>query len=102
MNPSQIRRVRQVLDEIERFDLEPKVFPLIRELRSLVAVPPTLREIFDMVPGKTIEKKAQAVGISRSMYYKTINGEHRPLDRTVRRLAHVSGLPIEVVRSARP
>lgn len=102
MNPTQVRRATRLLDDIERCDIEPKVFPLIRELRTLIVVPPTLREIFDLVPGKTIEKKAQAVGISRSLYYKTINGVHRPLDSTVRRLALVSGLPIEVVRAARP
>lgn len=102
MNPSQIRRARRLLDDIERLDHQPKVFPLIRELRALLEPPPTLREIFDMVPGDTIEAKAQAVGISRSLYYKTINGEHRPRDGTVRLLATVSGLPIETVRAACP
>lgn len=102
MNPNQIRRARRLLDDIERFDLQPKVFPLIRELRALLEPPPSLREIFDMIPGETIEAKAQAVGISRSLYYKTINGEHRPRDATVRLIASVSGLPIEIVRAARP
>ena len=102
MNPDQIRRARRLLDDLERLDHKPKVFPLIRELRALMEPPPTLREIFDKIPGETIETKAQAVGISRSLYYKMINGEHRPRDSTVRMLSNMSGLPIATVRAACP
>lgn len=102
MTPHQIRRARNLLDELERHDLSPKVYSLIREIRSLLEPVPSLKEIFDMVPGDTIEGKAAKVGITRSAYYKIINGQVRPQNETVRLLSAVSGISIEKIRLAQP
>lgn len=102
MTPAQIRRVRHLLDELERFEHRPKVFPLIREMRALLQPPPTLREIFDRVPGVDVKEKAEKVGIARSSYYKIIHGQVRPEKQTVERLAALSGVPVEVIRASGP
>lgn len=102
MTPQQIRRARKVVDELERIDHKPKFYPLLRELRALLEEPPSLKEIFDRVPGVDIKAKAAVVGISRQAYYKIIAGKVRPQDETVRLLSLNSGVPIEVIRASGP
>lgn len=102
MKPAQIRRVRALLDELEPLQRTPKSFPLIREMRKLLEPVPSMREIFDRVPGDDIKTKAARVGICRSSYYKIINGQVRPETKTVKRLSDLSGVPIEVIRASGP
>lgn len=102
MTPQQIRRARRVLDELERFDHKPKAYLLIRELRGLLEPGPTLKEIFDLVPGDTLKSKAGLVGITPQAYYKLINGLARPRAATLRQLSSLSGVPIETIKASGP
>lgn len=102
MTGNQIRRARRLLDELERLGHKPKGYILIRELRGLLEPLPTMKEIFDRVPGADVEAKAAKVGISRAAYYKIIKGQHRPQDQTARLLSEMSGVPIETIRAIHP
>lgn len=113
MNKQQLQRARDLLDRIEPviatpmapvFSADKRAAALedIRELRGMLKAPPTLHEIFKLVPGDNVTAKAEALQITRPTYYDLAAGRRRPTDDTLKRMAKVTGIPVEILRNAMP
>lgn len=101
MTPQQVRRASRVLTDLEKATGAHRK-KLIEELRGLIEPTLTLREIFARIPGDDVTAKAATIGITRQAYYKLISGKVRAQDGTAQLLAKAAGVPIEVIRAARP
>jgi hypothetical protein len=75
---------------------------LIDKLLQLLEMPPSLEEIINLVPGASLPEKAKALGVTRQALWTVATGKVRPSDETCERLANITGIPADVVRSSCP
>lgn len=66
-------------------------------LRSAVTPPRPMDEILELVPGATETDKIERIGISRQGFYNWKLGRSRPRRDQARKLARLTGLPIEEI-----
>ena len=69
---------------------------LVVEVRNRIKLP--MSELLQHVPGNTITERARAIGISRQGYYRWLWGWMRPNVVQAKRLAELTGYPVEEIR----
>lgn len=107
MNKAQLQRGQALLDTVEEALVtspprEVAAISAIKQLRELLAPPPTVAAIFKQVPGENIAAKARTLKITRPTFYDLAAGRRRPTDDTLKRLAKATGIPLETLRNAMP
>jgi hypothetical protein len=68
-----------------------------QKVQRLLTVMP-MADILDKVPGSSIAAKAKALGVTRQTCYYWKDGASRPNLVLARRLAKLTGVPVEVIR----
>jgi DNA-binding XRE family transcriptional regulator len=57
-----------------------------------------MADILRKVPGATIKQKAARIGISRQAWYDWAKGTYRPTGVQAKKLARLTGVPVEHIR----
>jgi len=54
------------------------------------------------VPGETVEQKCVKIGVTRQNYYAWVRGTYRPNAKQAKKLAQITGLPLDAIRGQLP
>ena len=68
-----------------------------QQLRDRLKTPMSM--VLEKVPGETVTEKAAKIGITRQAYYAWFRGEYRPNSKQAKRLANLTGLNADDIRS---
>ena len=79
-------------------DLTGEALDIAPRLNRHLALPRPMSEILALVPGETQAAKIEAIGISTQGFYNWLNGGQRPRTPHARRIAKLTGLPVDVIR----
>jgi len=58
-----------------------------------------MSEVLIRLPGKDVRERAKRAAISRATYYHWLRGYSRPGQETARRIARLTGIPMEQFRA---
>lgn len=96
-----LARARALADELVRRSRGENQ-DVARELAELLAPPPSMADILLSIPAEWHKDRIEKIGISHQGYYNLLHGVSRPNTRTTARLAKLTGLPEDVIRTAGP
>ena len=71
----------------------------VLELRDRIMMP--MESVLRRVPGVTVIEKTERLRVSRSTWYKWLEGRTRPNSVQAKRLAKLTGIPVEKIHRTR-
>lgn len=102
MTPKMTYQAIQRLNELEQIKLPPDAYPLIREIRQCLQMPPSMKEICAKIPGSNNFERAAAIGVTKTALQWWISGKNRPDKEHMEMLSEITGVPLEIIRAVGP
>jgi transcriptional regulator with XRE-family HTH domain len=92
------REALRLVKDLGKISPDESVSRAIEKVQRLLTAEPMSMILTHVLPGESVAAKAKALGVSRQTLYYWINGTTRPNIKQAKRLAKITGVPIEVIR----